>query len=311
MAEQIDREKMKDLPPNDTLEPFSKINYWDKPDGSGRMVMAFIKADITREGSRMGIAIDGSGSMEPLFGKKQVSAFLPPQPNHVKPAAQAMSSYLASKSADGKVSVLYWATGPGGKDIQIIGDLSVPEAEKFEFKPPANYGTGTQLLPALKFFTDGVQRKDLKEAKWGMYVFITDGQLEDLEDVKKYCTGLAKDIEAGRRSDVKLVIIGLGDQVAEDQLDELDNLETGTEVDLWDAKLASQMKDLSEIFAEVVDEGMILVPADGLVRDESGGVVANYRDTGLPAKLEFTLPKNASKAFSLEVGGNTIRQPLP
>ena len=311
MAEQIDREKMKLVPQAETREPFSKINYWDKPDGSGRMVLAFIKADVTREGSRMGIAIDGSGSMEPLFGKKQVVAFLPPQPNHVKPAAQAMSSYLASKSADGKVAVVYWAVGAGGKDIQVIGDLTTTEAEKFDFGVPANYGTGTQLLPALKYFTDGVTRKDLKEAKWGMYIFITDGQIEDMDEVKKYCTTMAKDIEAGRRNDIKLVIIGLGDQVAEDQLEELDNLETGTDVDLWNAMKASEMKDLMDIFSEVADESMILVPADGVVRDESGSIVVNYRDTGLPAKLEFTLPRNASKAFSLEVGGNTITQPMP
>ena len=42
MAEQIDREKMKLVPQAETLEPFSKINYWDKPDGSGRMILAFI-----------------------------------------------------------------------------------------------------------------------------------------------------------------------------------------------------------------------------------------------------------------------------
>ncbi len=311
MAQKIDRTQMKEVPAGTVVDPFSKINYWDVPDSSARMILAFIKMDVTQEGAKMGIAIDGSGSMEDLFGKKPLSAFLPPPPNHVQPAAQAMSTYLAQKSADGKIATIYWATGPAGKDIQILGDFTVEEAQKFGFGPPEHYGTGTQLLPALKYFTDGQQRKDLYDAPWGMYVFITDGAIDDFEAVGQYCTQLAKDLDAGRRTnDIKLVIIGLGSQVDEDQLDALDDLETGTDVDLWDSKLASEMKDLSEIFAEVVDEGMILVPGDGLIKDEAGNVVQDFRDTGLPALLEFTLPHGA-KAFSLEVGGNVVTQPLP
>lgn len=310
MTQKIDRTQMQEVPAPETVEPFAKVNYWDMPDGNGRMILAFIKMDVTREGARMGIAIDGSGSMEDLFGKKPLSAFIPAPPNHVKPAAQAMSAYLAKKSADGKVAVIYWATGPGGKDTEILGDLSAEEAGKFDFNPPTHYGTGTQLLPALQYFTNGQQRQDLYDAPWGLYVFITDGAIEDLDAVKQYCTQLAKDIDAGRRNDLKLVIIGLGNQVDEDQLDELDDLETGTDIDLWDTKLASEMKDLSEIFAEVVEEGTILVPGDGMVKDGGGSIIVDYRDTGLPGILEFTLPAGA-KSFSLEVAGNISTQPLP
>ena len=312
MAEQIDRKQMRTLPDAQTHEAFSRIDYWDKPDGSGRVVQVFMKVgDLAEEKMRMGLAIDGSGSMELLFGRKPTSAFLPPPPNHVRPTAQAVSNYLAGKSADGHVPVIYWATGAGGKDIQIIGDLSAAEAEKHPFNRPDSFGSGTQLLPALKYFTDGDQRKDLKDAKLGLYVFITDGQIEDLEAVKTYCIDLAKDIEAGRRNSIKLVLIGLGDQVDEEQLIQLDDLETGAEVDLWDHRLATEMKDLFEIFRELVDESMILVPGDGIVRDGNNAIVADYRDTGLPAKLNFTLPPGAAQAFGLEVAGNTARQELP
>lgn len=308
MADKIDRSKMQEVPPSNRVDPFGKINYWDS--GNGRMIRATILMDVRMEGAKMGIAIDGSGSMEDLFGRKPLSVFLGKPPNHVRPAAQAVSAYLARKATDGKVATIYWATGVGGKDIEVLGDLSVEEAEKFGFDAPKYYGTGTQLLPAIKYFTDGQQRKDLHDANWGMYVFITDGAIDDLPAVKQYCTNMAKDIDAGRRNDLKLVIIGLGNQVAQDQLDELDNLDTGTDVDLWDAKLASEMKDLSEMFAEVVDEAMIIVPGDGVVRDQQGNVVVDYRDTGLPGVLEFTLP-NGAKSFSLEVSGNSIVQPLP
>lgn len=309
MTEQIDRTKMKKVPKANTVDPFGLINYEDKP--SGRVVMAFIKNEMIREGSRMGIAIDGSGSMQDLFGRESKSVLIPSLPNHVKPAAQALSGYLAQRSSDGKVAAIYWATGPGGKEIQILGDMTKAETESFDFKPPTAYGTGTELLPALKYFTDGTQRKDLKDAAWGMYIFVTDGQIQDLDEVVKYTTTMAKDIEAGRRNDIKLVLIGLGNQVDVNQFDTLDNLETGTDVDLWYSTLAADLTDLSDIGIETNDQYMILVPSDGVVYDENGAVVVNYRDTGLPARLEFTLPKDACKAFTVEVGGNKITQPLP
>lgn len=310
MTLKINRHEMREVPTALTVEPFGKVNYWDMPGQQGRMVRATILMEMGLEGAKMGIAIDGSASMEPLFGRKPLSAFLPPPPNHVKPAAQAMSAYLAKKAADGKVAAIYWAVGAEGREIQVLGDLTADEAQNFNFGPPARYGTGTQLLPALKYFTDGRQRPDLAQGRWGMYVFITDGQMQDLEAVKQYCTQLARDVAAGRRSEVKLFIIGLGNEVDEGQLDELDDLDTGTEVDLWDTRLASEMKDLAEIFAEVVDEGTVLVPNDGVIRDSHNHVVKDYRDTGLPGVLEFVLPVG-DKSFSLEIAGKTCHQPLP
>ena len=94
MGQKMDRTQMKEVPAPDTVEPFGKVNYWDIPDGSGRMIRATILMETGIEGAKVGIAIDGSGSMESLFGKKPLSAFIPAPPNHVKPAAQAMSAYL-------------------------------------------------------------------------------------------------------------------------------------------------------------------------------------------------------------------------
>jgi len=298
-----------EVPKADVVEPFGKVVYWDKPDGSGRVVQAFIPMEKPIEGAKMGLAIDGSGSMQNLFGRPP-RAIIPSTPNHVQPVARLMSAYLAKKAADGRVTTIYWATGPGGKDIQELGDLTVVEAEKHDFPPPNNYGTGTQLVPALQYFTDGKQRPDLHSAVWGMYVFITDGAIEDMDAIEQYCTQLAKDIDAGRRNDLKLVIIGLGDQIDEEQLDRLDDLETDTEVDLWDAKLATEMQDLSELFTEVVDERTIIAAGDGVVKDDSGDVVMDYRDTGLPSILRFTLPAGTT-SFTLEVGGWSVAQPLP
>src|SRR5262249_54222379 len=168
---------------------------------------------------------------------------------------------------------------------------------------PRDFGTGTQLLPAVRYFLDR-----FRSAPWGFYVFITDGELYDLDAVKQFSTQLARDIAAGRRNPVKFVLIGLGPEINERQMEELDDLETGTEIDLWDHKLAAEMRVLQEIFAEVVDKNA-RVADNGRIVDPQGRVVKNYSDTGLPAYLTFTMPAG-STFFTMEVNGQRIHQPL-
>src|SRR5207245_2652377 len=148
----------------------------------------------------------------------------------------------------------------------------------------------------------------LKNAPWGFYVFITDGELHDLDAVKQYSTWLAREVAAGRRKPLKFVLIGLGPDANEGQMEELDDLDTGTPVDLWDHKLAREMRVLQEIFAEVVDKNA-RVADHGRILDAQGRVVRDYSDTGLPAFLEFELPAGAAY-FTLEVTGNRIHQGL-
>ena len=76
------------------------------------------------------------------------------------------------------------------------------------------------------------------DARNGMYIFITDGELNDLEEVKRYTVKLCKDIQAGRRNPLKCVLIGLGENINEGQMEELDDLDSGTDVDIWDHKIA-------------------------------------------------------------------------
>jgi hypothetical protein len=302
----LSTEGMKTLPASQTVEPFGKINFWHLPDGS-RRVRAYVLMERVIEGAKVGVAIDGSASMRGAFGLKGCLGFLSSAPavNVVSPAAQKMCAYLARKlAADGHVSAIYWATGDGSQ-IEGVGDLTADEAERYNFAGPKRYGSGTRLLPALKYF---VER--FADAPWGMYLFITDGALHDLEAVKQYTTQLARDIVAGQRNDLKLVMIGVGAQVSEAQMEELDDLDTGTDVDLWDHKLASEMQQLSEVFAEVVDENTIVADS-GLIRDVKGDIVEDYRDKGVPALLVFTLASDAKSSFTLEIAGRSVTQPLP
>jgi hypothetical protein len=293
------------------VEPFGEVNVYPARPGHSRVV-ATILMEPNREGTQTGIALDGSGSMAEAYGVStsgggffaSLFGLNKPPPNEVTPVARKICHYLASKiDADGGTTCIYWATGPGGGRIQEIGDLTAEQATTHDFGPPQDFGTGTQLLPAVRYFVDR-----FKDAPWGFYVFITDGEIHDLEPVKSYSRQLARDVAAKRRRPVKFVLIGVGPSVNEGQMEELDDLETGTDVDLWDHKIASEMRQLQEIFAEVVDKNARIADRAKIL-DPQGKVIKDYSDTGLTGYLEFEIPTGADY-FTLEVNGNKIHQGL-
>jgi len=226
--------------------------------------------------------------------------------NKIQEIARKAIPYLADKlDEDGGTTVIYWACGAKGDEIQVAGDYTGDEAKKAEYSGPSSWGEGTYLMPAIRYFLDR-----FSDAKMGFYVFITDGAIDDFEEVKDFTCQLSHDLNAGKCNDVKLVLIGVGSQIDRKQLEELDDLpdERDLPVDVWDHKIAEEMRDISDIFAELVDENMILAPS-GRVMDDKGGVAKEYSD-GLPALIEFSLPLEA-KSFSLEIaGGNVVSQSL-
>lgn len=222
--------------------------------------------------------------------------------NEIEPLARKMTAYLASNlDADGGTTVIYWACGDGS-EIEVVGDLTAEDCERASFRGPekVDFGAGTVLTPAFRYFAER-----FADAKNGMYIFITDGELHDLEEVKNYTIQLCREIHKERRNPLKCVLIGIGDDVNEDQMEELDDLDSGTSVDIWDHKIARDMRSLIEIFAEVVSEHQIVAPT-ARIYDSTGQIVKNFAD-GLPAKVSFTMPVS-SEWFELEVAGKRIRQ---
>ena len=291
------------------VEPFGEVNVFPIV-GGGTRVTATILMEPRREGTQTGIALDGSGSMRKLYGQDPgggavSSIFAKPKvENVIAPVAQKICAYLARTiDADHGTTCIYWAVGPNGTQIEVLGDLTADQADRHPFTGPKDFGTGTQLLPAVRYFVDR-----FRDAPWGFFVFITDGELFDLEEVKQYSIRLAKDVAAGRRRPLKFVLIGLGPDVNERQMEDLDDLDTGTEIDLWDHKLAAEMRQLADIFAEVVDRNA-RVADHGKILDPQGKVVRNFADTGLPALLRFDMPPGAL-FFTLEVNGAQIHQAL-
>lgn len=230
--------------------------------------------------------------------------YVVPTENRVEPLARQFISYLADNlDEDGGTTVLYWALDDG-RAIEVAGDFTGEQVRSLSFKGPKmhRFGAGTHLLPAMRYF---VQR--FRDARRGMYLFLTDGRIDDLEDVARYTAELCRAIAAGQHNAVKCVLIGVGDKIDEHQMERLDDLDTGTDVDIWDHKIAQEMRAVVEIFAEVVDENQIVAPT-ARIFDQTGQVVKVFGD-GLPAKTTFQLPLNSSW-FELEVSGTRIRQPI-
>lgn len=224
--------------------------------------------------------------------------------NQIEPEARKFTRFLADNlDADGGTTVIYWACGDGSQ-IEDIGDFTSDQCDTAAFKGPTKHGFGqrTVLTPAVKYFADR-----FKDAKNGMYVFVTDGELHDLEEVKRYTISLCKDIEKKRRNPLKCVLIGLGDAINESQMEQLDELDSGTDVDVWDHKIAKEMHNIIEIFIELIPKDRIVAPT-GRILDDSGNVVKSYTD-GLTAGGEFSMPASSS-CFVLEAAGKQIKQSI-
>ncbi len=295
------------------------------------------------EGWRTGLALDASASMKRAYGRKvearvdpelltdyikqgrlwaymedgeptrkiQREAFAEIQErgyeinyteNILQPLVQDFTAYLAgSLDGTGKTSLIYWGCGKGD-EIQVLGEFDADSCQGLAITGPASFKLGktTKLLPAIAYFVE-----QYREAQRGIYIFLTDGRIDDLEKVKRYTKELALEIAVGKRNYLKLILIGIGNDIDRYQLQELDDFDTGLDIDLWDYKIASEMHNLTQIFAEVVNDNQIIA-ASGSIYDDAGNCVKNYTN-GLPAKVDFAMRDN-SQWFELEVGNQRIRQ---
>ena len=297
------------------VEPFGDVNVLFKDDHLEIVASILMVPDI--EGAKVGLALDASVSIKKMYGISNLAggAFFQAVsvPNVMEPVAKGIAGFLTNFAGDGKVDMIYWACSPDGSKIEEIGSISGDEVAALRIHGPKKqqWGRGTKLLPPLKNFMEN----KMKGSSWSLVVFITDGIIEDINEVIKYCLALGQQISKGERKFVKLVLLGVGEEAAEQQMQLLDDMfegiglkdPQGNEIDLWCHKLASDMKKLEEVFAEVVSENTI-VASQGRIFDSKGNEVKSYND-GLPAKLRFYLPKN-SHSFALEYPGGKIVQDI-
>ena len=286
---------------------FGKINVYPAQDEQQR-VEIYIRLNQKVEKMQVGIAVDGSISMKELY-----AAHIPPEQrkaedNEIEPVVRRLCRFICDYSGDGTVELIYWAVGDRGKNIEKVGTLDADSSKTLEVTGPQQekWGTGTLLLPPLEYFL-----AEFAEAPWTVLLFITDGIIADLDAVKAKAMEVAQEMVAGKRGKCKFVIVGLGEEVDEEQLEILDDMFDGTElgeqgVDLWDCKLALDIKELQEVWDEV-DFGVTL-PGYARILDPQNQELKVYADT-IPQRMEFNVPV-ATEFVTVEIAGETIKQPL-
>ncbi len=303
------------------VQPFGEINVYPQNNGEIDIVATILMVpDI--EGARVGLALDGSASMKKMYGiSGVVSSFFASASvtsNVVEPVARVMVKYLANFSATGKVELINWACGAAGELIEDLGSFSGDEIEKFAFTgPKISWGTGTKLLPPITYFINKYSNAPAIGSKQpaAICLIITDGIIEDLEDVKEYCFKYALEIADNLKPFVKFLLIGVGKEIDEKQLEQLDNMfegsfirdDAGRDIDLWDYQIADDINILEQIFKEFVSSETI-VTNYGRILNQVGTVCEEY-NFGVPALMRFNLPAG-STTFTLEFSGGTVTQDI-
>lgn len=283
------------------VKPFSDVH------NRGGRVTATLLHDPTVEGLDVALYMDGSGSMEDEYGPRGILAKIGGVRNQVEPQMRWMLEYLATKDRNGVLRVAYWATGDGSQ-LEVVGDLSGAEAQSYKFPGPQYYGKGTSMLPVLRDYIAYIRQEAGKGARRGLAVIITDSQIHDPDDVRAYSTQVAKEIAAGRLPRLNFVLVGVGDQVDEEQMEEICHEEYPGVGHLWCHRVADRMEEMAELVAVLVDETMT-VAEGGKIYDDRGNVIKVY-ESRLPAMLEFQVPPECT-SFTLEIAGQRFTQPLP
>lgn len=299
-------------------KPLATVNVFPQADGSTDVETCFMPDPdlLAGEGSsRAVLALDASRSIKAAYGDS--GPFGGNAPNYVQAVARKIGEILSDTTKDGKVSMMYWAMGLG-HDTEAIGEFDREGCENANISgPKKNWGKGTKLLPVIKSIVDN----DYAQADWVMGVIITDGIIEDEDECIDYCMqlgeGLLQQIEQGqrRKDSLKLVLIGVGDEVDVGQLERFDDMYEGTalesDMDLWSSGVAADMQDeddiLGVVFGELMSEEMIVADS-GRVLDNQGNEVASFSD-GLPGKFRFKLP-SGSTGFKVSTPKGEVEQDI-
>jgi hypothetical protein len=292
------------------VEPFSDIHF------EHGEVRATLLHDPTVEGLDMALYLDGSGSMSDeyenkkhsetfmdwLFGRKTVE-----KDNIVEPQARWILEYLATKDRNGLLRVAYWATGTAGS-IEQIGELQGKDVQNYKFPGPKKFGNQTNLKPAIEDYVEYLEDQMQHGARQGCAVFITDGVIHDAHEVKTYCEYLVKLMKKGKLPRMNFILVGVGKDVDEEQMEDICHEEYEGFGHLWCHRIAEEVNQMAELVAVLVDESMT-VASGGTITDDKGRVLARY-ESRLPAILEFKVPEGVH-SFTLEVNGQKFTQPLP
>lgn len=292
--------------------PLADVNVLPRRDGSHEIVVCFMPdPDLLFGGeanARAFLALDASASLKKMYG---FGGPFGGDPNYMQAVARKLGAILASVTRTGKVFAAYWAVSPDGSKVEPLGEFDEAAWLKLPLTGPRKekWGKGTRLLPAIQFCCD----KITAGADWTIGVVVTDGIIEDEHDCVNYCLRLGKEMAAGKRKPVKLVLIGIGEEVDAAQLQRFDDMFEGSGIryDLWSHGLVASMQEeadiLSVLYGKLMTEDTPVAP-HGWVEDARGQKLKDWSD-GLPGKFRFELPRGQT-SFVIRTPGCTITQDI-
>ncbi|MFZ2955554.1 MAG: hypothetical protein WA705_01460 [Candidatus Ozemobacteraceae bacterium] len=226
--------------------------------------------------------------------------------NEIDPKAREILGFLGKHiDARGSCSLTYWG-GEKGLGWVDFGEINAEDSKFISIPVPdiSSFETESKLLPILQYLV--AKMSDVPKT---LIVILTDGHFSDIEEVKTYCISLALLIKAGERNFMKFVLLGIGKDVNRKTLAEFEGIKTGPTTELWDHKVADEMRELSEIFAGSVSENEIVAPK-ALILDSKGNIVKEFPD-GLPAMGSFRMPfSSTSFTFQISPSNRRIHQSL-
>jgi len=216
-------------------------------------------------------------------------------------------TFASGGVTSGTCEIIYWACGKDGRDIESLGDVRHEDLETLQIQGPRvkPFGPTTHLAPPFRYFAKKAVGTN------GILVFVTDGHVDDEEEVVAETHRLAGEMSAGRRPSLKCVLLGIGKQVDRPQLARIDDMEmpAGLEdVDIWNAKVLGEMRDMNDAWSEIFDPETV-VGTSMRVFDDKGQLVHEKTDE-VKALITFEIPIGTS-AFELVLDGEMkIRQQL-
>jgi len=207
----------------------------------------------------------------------------------------------------GGCEVIYWACGKDGREIESLGEIHQGELATTTIEGPRTkaFGAATHLTPPFRYFWQQAAGVN------GVFVFVTDGHIDDEAQVVSETHRLAAEIKAGRRKFVKCVLLGIGTQVDRDQLARLDDMEMPedlADVDIWNATVLSEMRHMNDAWSEIFDPETV-VGTSLRVFNEQNRLVYEKTDE-VKALMWFDVPADTAVIELVLDGEMKIRQSL-
>lgn len=276
------------------------------PDNGDLRVQLGLPAKM--EGSvNCAFGMDGSGSMQNHY---RHSGWGPTKkPSEVEGFLHEAAAFVADLDSDKGVQVYVWATGGDGRQVVDLGNFPKDGLEKLSIKTnvdstdrdAVHLGGATFLAPALEQMVKEIVVDS--GAGYGLIVAMTDGKINDMSAVKQWATQKAQQIAAKQHPPFKITLVGF-DDADPAEMEELDNLDTGTPIDIFNALSAADLHGAMEhLNAETLTSDFTVA--------EGGYLEANGKkwqfEGGVPQRIDTTIdPKLSEVTLVIVEGGNEV-----